>query len=513
MKRSITAVLLISLALGRLDAQISYWCRNYNADPFGSGYAESATLSLSGTSIVVAARIDSAGTSYLALLEIDPDGNVLRSNLVGFGGTVGPRHIITTPDSAYVVVGGMFYGSAPPSPAPSHFVAKFDRNLNLVWYRVRRVPRSRWSCCGNYLGAHLRKVDLWNGIFIAAGRETSCACDGADAKVALYDPSGNLLRIRTFHGNSSSSYLNSGLSDIEILSDNKVLLFGGGGWPSDARLKVFAVDTLLNILWSKNVRIPSYSVGFSWGGDARTARISAGSIFVSGVAKPSSGDWDLYFMKMDTSGNGSWLKTIRTSGNEVVYDLLYYNGHVYAVGYTTTWGAGGEDGFLVKADTNGNVLWLKTYGLSGRERIYGLTVMPDGNLLLVGWANGKPWLIKVDTSGSGCSSCISGTYYPSTTSLSFTTGTGHTLTSYPATDLTTLNLRAWPLTFSSICVIGVGDTSLTVEERMCSVPDSEVEIYSTDGRLIYRGSYSGFRPKRRGVYILKSGGYMRAIVR
>ncbi|HWY98206.1 MAG TPA: T9SS type A sorting domain-containing protein, partial [Bacteroidia bacterium] len=74
-------------------------------------------------------------------------------------------------------------------------------------------------------------------------------------------------------------------------------------------------------------------------------------------------------------------------------------------GYTTSFGQGGQDIYLVKTDANGALMWSKTYGTSGNELAFGhcLQATSDGGYILTGPGGmGKKniFLLKIDASGN-----------------------------------------------------------------------------------------------------------------
>ncbi len=84
----------------------------------------------------------------------------------------------------------------------------------------------------------------------------------------------------------------------------------------------------------------------------------------------------------------------------------------YAVGgYTNNTGAGEEDAWLVRLDTNGNLLWNYTYGGSDQDEAYSLVECNSGGFAMAGftysydeapWPTpgyGDAWLVRVDASG------------------------------------------------------------------------------------------------------------------
>jgi hypothetical protein len=74
-------------------------------------------------------------------------------------------------------------------------------------------------------------------------------------------------------------------------------------------------------------------------------------------------------------------------------------------GYTYSFGAGGEDFWLVKTDANGNVEWNQTYGGPLDDQAYSVVETSDGGYALAGYtrssgALGIVWLVKTDENGN-----------------------------------------------------------------------------------------------------------------
>ncbi|NLP04552.1 PQQ-like beta-propeller repeat protein [Candidatus Fermentibacteria bacterium] len=110
-----------------------------------------------------------------------------------------------------------------------------------------------------------------------------------------------------------------------------------------------------------------------------------GSVYAVGEAPSSSGDSDLWVIKLDADGNMVWQ---RTFGGELedagTCAVARPGGGIYAGGYTWSAGAGGCDLWVLALDPSGNEDWSKTIGGRAQDKAFCLAVTPDGNLVAGG---------------------------------------------------------------------------------------------------------------------------------
>jgi len=98
-----------------------------------------------------------------------------------------------------------------------------------------------------------------------------------------------------------------------------------------------------------------------------------------------NGNKSFYIIKTDSFGLHQWSKSIGSGNNDIAYSIDIANDGGYFVSGFSNWNLQtGYDGYLVKTDNLGNVLWSKNYGGDDWDFIYNSCLMPDGGLILCG---------------------------------------------------------------------------------------------------------------------------------
>jgi hypothetical protein len=108
----------------------------------------------------------------------------------------------------------------------------------------------------------------------------------------------------------------------------------------------------------------------------------------SGIVNYHAGN-DVLVAAIDKDGNRKWAKAFGGNGNEMgQYVSATPDGGYLIAGFTTssdgdvTGNHGSLDVWVLKIDASGTRQWAKTYGGSGDDYPYGLTVNPDGSFAM-----------------------------------------------------------------------------------------------------------------------------------
>jgi hypothetical protein len=142
---------------------------------------------------------------------------------------------------------------------------------------------------------------------------------------------------------------------------------------------------------------------------AKDLIITSDGYLLAGMTTSSGiGYVDAFLMKLDKRGNKKWENTFGGQNDDRIFSVIMTeNGDFAAAGYTSSFGAGNNDFYLIRTDSNGNLKYAKTFGRKGRDEAYSIIQTPDGGFLLAGLSDSfkKPdlydiYLVRTDSEGN-----------------------------------------------------------------------------------------------------------------
>ena len=232
-----------------------------------------------------------------------------------------------------------------------------------------RGPENEW---GNSL------IQTADGGYAIAGTTTSFGAGLSDAYLVKLDANGNLQWTKTIGGKE----FEDGYSLIQTADGGYAIAgatnsFGAGGYD----VYVVKLDANGNLQWTKTIGGKKEDVGLM-----SLIQTSDGGYAIAGATNSfGAGNGDVYVVKLDANGKLQWTKTIGGPGDEIGFSLIQTSDGGYAIAsYTTSFGAGGGDVYVVKLDAKGNLQWTKTIGGPADEIGFSLIQTSDGGYAIAG---------------------------------------------------------------------------------------------------------------------------------
>ncbi|MGB3946431.1 MAG: hypothetical protein WBM13_00480, partial [Bacteroidia bacterium] len=334
-----------------------------------------------------------AGSCDIYVYKVDGCGNPEWFKTFGATGEDGGKDIKQCSDGGYIVTGLAHLGFGDYDMT----LLKLDNLGNLQWSKI--------------YGAGAADYGLWveettDGGFIMTGFLNGIGFGGEDLALVKVDASGNTQWIKVYGGAGSEwgDYVQQ-TPDGGYLAIGYTTSFGAGGMD----IYMIKVDASGALQWTKTYGGAAADGNSQWGISGQITHDN-GIIICANTLSFGSGSHDIMLIKTDATGNLIWSKTYGGVADEQPRSCVQTSDKGFALfGYTTSFGAGDLDSYLVKTDSMGNLQWSKTYGGTAYDKGSMAVQTPDGGYALsvvtasFGADYFDPLFLKVDSTGNaGC---------------------------------------------------------------------------------------------------------------
>jgi hypothetical protein len=153
------------------------------------------------------------------------------------------------------------------------------------------------------------------------------------------------------------------------------------------------IDSSGNILWSRQFGTPEEE-DIQWCSIDKSANVYITGSTAGDLGAKNAGKEDIFIAKYDSDGKMLWTKQFGTEGSDVARGVFSDNrGNIYITGNTegklgqATYGK--ADCFIMKIDSNGNLLFTKQFGTSGDDYGYCITAGAGSDVLVCGSTCGE----------------------------------------------------------------------------------------------------------------------------
>jgi len=238
-----------------------------------------------------------------------------------------------------------------------------------------------------------------DGGFIVAGIIESSGFGDFDAWIIKTNGDGDTIWTKTFGGNLADYCFS-----ILQTRDSGYVITGMTTSLGDGSGDVWLLKTNPSgvLLWNKIFGGSSSDNGYSVQQTSDEGYIVCGSTYSFGA-----GRYDVWLIKTNSFGDTLWTRTFGGIENDEAFSVqeLTSGGYILA-GYTESFGVGSMNGWLIKTDSSGVLLWEQTYtGLVGVGNLFSIQQTNDEGYILAGGTlstvtpTNDVWLIKTDSLG------------------------------------------------------------------------------------------------------------------
>jgi regulation of enolase protein 1 (concanavalin A-like superfamily) len=293
--------------------------------------------------------------------------------------------VIQASDGGFIVAG---YSAMNGPGNDDVYLMKTDANGDILWSKTYGGPLSD-------RGYSVTQTS--EGEFVIAGYTDFYGVDVSDVYLIKTDANGDTVWTMTYGGPSSDR----GYSIIQ--TDDGGFAVTGHTWLQSVNYEIYVIrtDAYGDTLWTR-----------TYGGvnndQARSiAQTSDGGFIITGYTETySSGSSNIYLVRTDPNGDLLWEQAYGGIGDDWGYDVAQTSdGGYIIVGWTSAYGDGNGDVYLIRTDTNGDVLWAQSYGGNQWESGYSVTQSADGGFVVAGTSSSygsggyDVYLIKVNSLG------------------------------------------------------------------------------------------------------------------
>lgn len=365
------------------------------------------------------------------IIKLDSMGIIQWQKSLGGTRHDNPSNIIQTIDGGYIVAGGTESNDGDVTGHHSNsgincvdaWVVKLDINGNIQW------QKTLGGTSNDFLGTILQTTD---GGYIIAGLSASIDGDvtgnhgGSDYWIVKLDSTGFLQWQKSLGGSqddwassiaqtTDGGYIltgNTSSNDGDVTFNHSIYIFD---------IWIVKIDSIGNLQWQRSLGGTDEDYGLkiiqsSDGGYLLTGNLAS----LDGDVTAPLGGGDFWIVKLDSSGNLVWERSIGGSGNDLGISIIQPTGGGFilagrsnSIDGDVTGNHGSSDYWIIKIDSLGMLLWQKSLG--GRQSDQALSIIQasDGNYLVGGYSDSNTgnvtgnngaidlWIVKLGLGGTG----------------------------------------------------------------------------------------------------------------
>jgi hypothetical protein len=305
-----------------------------------------------------------AGGRDFYVVRTDAVGNQLWDQTYGGNNNDHCFSIQPTTDGCFILAGlTCSFGD----PNGDVYLIKIDELGNLIWER---------TFGGSAYDSGWIARQTTDGGYIISGWTLSFGAAMKDVYVVKTDQDGN-LEWQNLYGGSNHDY---GRGVCQTADGGYVIGGSTSSYGNDHQIYLLKTDSQGNMQWENNFGGAVYDISLS-------LELTTDGGFILSHVTSSFGvaDYNMYIVKTNSFGALEWQQTFGGIGyDNSRWTIQTLDGGFISCGLTASYGAGANDVYLVKMDSQGSMDWYKTIGGVNDDMGYSILQFDCGDYLVAG---------------------------------------------------------------------------------------------------------------------------------
>lgn len=291
-----------------------------------------------------------AGLDDIYVIEVNKTSAAVNwSRAYGTANSDRPGSIRQTADGGYIVCGYTEIANANFD----ELLLKLDASGNLTWAR---------NYGGSVSEVSFSARQTSDGGYIVVGYTAQYTSTlNLEMHVIKTDSSGNLQWDKSY---GVSGFFGDQALDVIELPGQKYLIMGQTSGPGVTDVALVKINSTGTVAWSYKYNFNNFDQ--PWG----LAATSDEGFIVTGYTG-NGGNEDIFVLKTDSAGSVQWAKTYGDPSSNRGWSVIQTADGGYAISGTSIAFLTGEDIYILKLDGSGNFSWLNMMGTTDGELVEG----------------------------------------------------------------------------------------------------------------------------------------------
>jgi uncharacterized delta-60 repeat protein len=381
-----------------------------------------------------------AGYEDMYIVKLNSSGSLQWTRTIGGTGDDIAISIIQTTDGGFAVAG---YTNSFGTGTFDFYIVKLDASGSVQWNRTIDRTNYDYACS---------MIQTTGGGFVLAGFSAPGGVFTDDIYIVKLDASGTYQWSKIYGG----SHDEIAYSIIQTTDGGFAAAGYSDSYGPHNEFYIIKLDSSGMLQWSRLLGETSS------GSDATSViQTTDGGFALAGGFQPTgTGNYDMYIIKLSSSGTLQWTRTLGGTGDDKAQSIIQTTDAGFVVaGYTNSFGAGNYDMYIAKLNSSGTLQWSRTVGGTGDDQAQSIMKTDDGGFIVAGYtdsfgAGAKDfYIVKFDANGNTCGNTFTPTTISGTIGTLVTPTTTETTQNPTVTSPTSTSNTGGTLT--TICFVGI----------------------------------------------------------